>query len=667
MSDLIQTIKPWLYWLHIHPHWAAVVTFVISFLECLAVVGLLVPGTPLMTAIGALVGADVVSYHMIFPAAIIGAMLGDTISFFIGYYYHDHLRDLWPFKKYPGLLQKGENFFYKHGGKGIFIGRFLGPIRPVLPIIAGMLNMPPWRFLLADIISAILWAPIYMLPGILLGAASVELAPGVAWHLILYVILLLFVLWCVSWVIQRFIRWLFNTLHRLLDRCWLAIKHTPLLKSLSVALQDPEHPEAHAQLTLGLYFLLFSVMFLVVAGEVLCHGVLTHWNTPLLYLLRSLRGPQLDHVMMVFTIMGEPLVMLGLFGIVFLYLLTTKAWRIVWHWLMLGMLGFGGAEVIKHIVRSVRPTGLLVTPSGYSFPSGHTTLSVLLFGFIAVLIARQLSKEHRWIPFFIASVIALLVAFSRLYLGAHWLTDIIGAILLAMSIIMFVTLSYRRHVTPKLNIKTFIAVVLSGWIVIATAYGYFHYKKDLTNYTPYVAAQTLNMQTWWQNNGLQEPLYRLDRLGKPVETFNVQWVGNLIDIEQGLLNKGWRISPNTTLGLVLDRLAKQNTSLELPLLPQLYLDQRPVLVMIKPIDSSHSILVLSLWDAKTTFADSHLPLWLGTVTYYHVWQTGLFHLHPKRQYFPTLSALQILEQDLSFNQWKLTQYTHQPVLLIKPR
>lgn len=667
MSDLIQTIKPWLYWLHIHPHWVAAVVFFIAFLECLAVVGLVIPGTAIMTAIGALIGADVVSYHMVFPAAIIGAILGDTVSFFIGYHYHSHLRDFWPFKKYPMLLQKGESFFYKHGGKGIFIGRFLGPIRPVLPIIAGMLNMPPWRFLLADIVSAILWAPIYMLPGILLGAASVELAPGAAWHLILYVILLLFVLWCISWVIQRSIRWLFNTLHSFLDRCWLAIKYTPLLKPLSIALQDPENPEAHAQLTLGLYFLLFSVMFLVVAGEVWCHGVLTHWNIPLLYLLRSLHSPDLNHVMIIFTLMGEPMVMLGLFAVVFAYLFITKAGRLMWHWLMLGILGIGGAEVIKHIVRSARPTGLFVTPSGYSFPSGHTTLSVLLFGFIAVLIARQLNKEHRWIPFFIASIIALCVGFSRLYLGAHWLTDIVGAILLAMSVIMLVTLSYRRQLTPKLNIKKFFAVILVGWVFIATAYGYIHYKKDVKNYALYVPAQTLSMQKWWQNDGLQEPLYRLNRLGNPVETFNVQWAGNLTTVEQELLKSGWKVSPNTTLGLVLNRLAKQSTSLELPLLPQLYLDQRPVLVMTKPIDSSHSILVLSLWDAKTTFADSHLPLWLGSVTYYHVWQTGLFHLHPKRQYFPALSALQILEHDLSLDQWKLTQYSHQPVLLVKPK
>ncbi len=658
VTDLLNQLKPWLLWLHLHPSWVFFIVFLLTFIECLAVIGLVMPGTVFMTALGALIGSHVVPAKVVFSAAFSGALLGDVTSFLIGYHYREHLREMWPFKFYPGLLQKGETFFYRHGGKGIFIGRFVGPIRPLLPIIAGMLNMKPWRFLISDSISAIFWAPIYMLPGIILGAASVELPTEIAMHLMLYVIAALLILWILSWVIKRMITWVFSTFHNLLDKLWGVIKHKPLLRVVNIALQDPLYPESHAQLTLALYFLLFAAACVILGNNVLHQGILTGWNTPLLFLLRSLHDVWTANIMLVFTLMGEPKVWIGVFVVVLLGLIAIRAWRTALYWTLLGALGFGGGEIIKQLVHAPRPTGLLVTPSGYSFPSGHTFSATFITGFLAVLLSRELSKEYRWIPYTISTLIVLLVGFSRLYLGAHWLTDVIGGMIFGISIVMIVTLCYFRRDTPKIPPLFFALLFVVSWGVSGSIYTVKHFARASLDYTINVPSKRISVKTWWNQQGMTEPLYRASRVGNPSQILNVQWVGNLGIIEENLENKGWVIAPNTTVGLILARLTQPEGSIHLPVLTQLYLEEPPVLVMTKRLNGH--LLMLRLWDGKTSFTDSEFPLWVGNIDYYHPSKVGLFH-HPKLVSSPStnenIPPVKLLEKDLDAYTWKQLSYT----------
>jgi len=656
VTDLLNQLKPWLLWLHIHPEWVFLIVFLVAFIECFAVVGLVIPGTVLMTAIGALLGSHVISAEIVLSAAFLGSFLGDITSFFIGYHYREHLRDMWPFKFYPYLLQKGETFFYRHGGKGVFIGRFIGPIRPLLPIIAGMLNMKPWRFLLADGLSAVFWGPVYMLPGIILGAASVELPPAVAMHLMLYVILALLVLWCVSWIIKRFIAWLFKKFHETLNKLWTHIKHTPYLRVFNIALRDPQYPESHAQLTLALYFILFAGLFIFLASSVLHQGFLTTWNSPLLFLLRSLHNTVVTNFMLIFTLIGEPKVWLGVFGFIFIWLIIIRAWRTALYWGLLGILGFGGGEVLKQLIHSPRPTGLWVTPPGYSFPSGHTFATTMITGFLAVLFSRELPKDYRWIPYTIATLLVLVIGFSRLYLGAHWLTDVVGGMLFGIAVVMFVTLGYCRRETPKLSPLLLSIVFIVAWGIVGTTYAVKNFVKNTQAYTVYIPAKTLAIETWWQDQGMNEPLYRASRTGKPAQILNVQWVGNLGLIEENLQNQSWSIAPNTTLGLMLARFTAPQNAIRFPVFSQLYLEEPPVLVMVKRLDDH--LLILRLWDGRTLFTDSDLPLWVGNVDYYHPTKTGIFH-HPQMDntVVTDIPAVKIFEHDLKNYTWKQLSYT----------
>jgi len=157
-----------LHWVITHPLASYTAIFFIALSESLAIVGLLIPGTFLLISIGALVGSGGLSWQITMFLATLGAIAGDGISYWLGWRYQQHIKTFWPLRNYPGLVARGEMFFQRHGGKSVFLGRFIGPIRPIIPLVAGMLQMPTPYFICVNVFSAIIWAGAYMFPGVLL-------------------------------------------------------------------------------------------------------------------------------------------------------------------------------------------------------------------------------------------------------------------------------------------------------------------------------------------------------------------------------------------------------------------------------------------------------------------------------------------------------------------
>jgi membrane protein DedA with SNARE-associated domain len=158
-------VQPTLDFIAAHSGWAAAAMFVTSFGESFAFVSLLFPGTSLLIAAGALMAADSLPYLPIVAGAVTGAVLGDTVSFWIGHRFGGGIARFWPFTRNPELLSKGIRFFARHGGKSVFIGRFFGPVRAVIPLAAGVMRMPRDRFWVANVSSAIVWAPMLLFVG----------------------------------------------------------------------------------------------------------------------------------------------------------------------------------------------------------------------------------------------------------------------------------------------------------------------------------------------------------------------------------------------------------------------------------------------------------------------------------------------------------------------
>ncbi len=152
-------------WSAANPAWAGVVIFLISMSESLFVVGFFVPGLLAMGAIGGLVSKGALPLIPTLIWAIAGAIVGDGIGYAIGRVYKDSLSELWVFRRFPKLLNRSKIFFNDYGSLSVVIGRFVGPVRPFIPAVAGIMSMCPRQFLVANVISAALWAPIYMAPG----------------------------------------------------------------------------------------------------------------------------------------------------------------------------------------------------------------------------------------------------------------------------------------------------------------------------------------------------------------------------------------------------------------------------------------------------------------------------------------------------------------------
>jgi membrane protein DedA with SNARE-associated domain len=196
-------IQPTLDFISAHSSWAVAIMFVTSFGESFAFVSLLFPGTSLLIAAGALVAAGSLHYFPILAGAVIGAVLGDTVSFWIGHRFGGGIARVWPFTRSPELLPSGIRFFARHGGKSVFIGRFFGPMRAVIPLAAGVMRMPRDRFWFANITSAIVWAPMLLFAGDVVGDVGDRFIGSANATLLVFAGLILFGIAGVVWAVVR--------------------------------------------------------------------------------------------------------------------------------------------------------------------------------------------------------------------------------------------------------------------------------------------------------------------------------------------------------------------------------------------------------------------------------------------------------------------------------
>ena len=111
-------------------------------------------------------------YKIVVRNIITSKSYKDSISYQLGCYFDPSISKLSWFKNNPEYLKKGYDFFYRWGDFSVALGRFFGPIRAVIPFIAGLMKMPMSRFYTANILSAFAWALAYLSPGMILGHNS---------------------------------------------------------------------------------------------------------------------------------------------------------------------------------------------------------------------------------------------------------------------------------------------------------------------------------------------------------------------------------------------------------------------------------------------------------------------------------------------------------------
>lgn len=144
-----------------HENLAVPIAFLVAFGESLCFASIVWPGWAILVGFSGALAASGVSPNVLMPmviAAGLGGTLGYALSYWIGAYFKDSIPTIWPFKNDPTLIPRGEEFFNKYGAWSVFLGHFVGPVRAVIPVVAGMFRMPQIPFQMANAVSAFIWA-----------------------------------------------------------------------------------------------------------------------------------------------------------------------------------------------------------------------------------------------------------------------------------------------------------------------------------------------------------------------------------------------------------------------------------------------------------------------------------------------------------------------------
>jgi membrane protein DedA with SNARE-associated domain len=154
-----------------HPQLSLLVVFLLALSEAVPVIGTVVPGSTLILAISALATTAGISPWMLLLAAVVGAIVGDGFSFWLGHRYHRQILRGWPLNRFPWVIQRSARLIRKYGIASVFLARFTAVVRAFVPLVAGILRMSTRHFYVANILSALVWAPMHVFPGVLVGLA----------------------------------------------------------------------------------------------------------------------------------------------------------------------------------------------------------------------------------------------------------------------------------------------------------------------------------------------------------------------------------------------------------------------------------------------------------------------------------------------------------------
>ncbi|MDD2732880.1 MAG: bifunctional DedA family/phosphatase PAP2 family protein [Desulfuromonadaceae bacterium] len=417
-------------------HWGYLVIFLVVALECQALLGLVMPGESLVLAGGFLAYQGVFDPVLLVMVISIAAILGDSIGYELG----RHLGRGWLLKHAGHLrlrqetLDRVDAFLDTHGGKAVFGSHFLHLLRALMPFVAGDRRMRYGKFLLFNAIGCVVWASVFVLLGYAAGESWRVAAKwvGIASEILggaLLLVVALGLLW--RWAgrheddIRQ--RWHGVTEHPRVVA--LRRKFAPQLAFLLERLSPSGFLGLH--LTIGVLFIIGATwLFGGIAQDVIAGDPLTLIDKNIAEWFHQRRTPEMTSAMQLISGLASPTWVTVVTLITALVLLWKRYWYRLTALVLVLPCGMVLDVLLKIMFHRQRPrfADSFLTFHGYSFPSGHTMAATLLYGLLAVFSVTAL-KAWRWRVGAVlgAFVMVLLVGFSRVYLGAHYLSDVLGA------------------------------------------------------------------------------------------------------------------------------------------------------------------------------------------------------------------------------------------------
>jgi membrane protein DedA with SNARE-associated domain len=453
LEDISNTLGAWTYLL----------VGAFAFAETGAFVGLVVPGETVMLLGGAVAGQGAIDVYLLIAIAWFAAWAGDTTSFFVG----RRLGRDFVIRHGPRFgvgrerFEKVEDYFSRHGGKTIFIGRFIGLVRALAPFIAGSSGMRYRAFVPYSILGTGIWAPAHILIGYFF-SRSIDTAAKYAGRGALLLGSFIVLVVGTVFLVRRFrvaenrcaaVRWMEG--HSIAR--WIVVlarRFSPQLRFL----WNRVTPGG----TFGLEFTSLMAVLAVAAFVLVAYTEIVSGNagptpgdTTAADVVEALQTGWLVDLAKGTTVLGASFVVFPLAALGAVLLAIRRRWP------ELGVLVAGMAIVIvgvhelKDAVDRPRPQGGLVDASGSSFPSAHATYATF-YVWLAVTIVMRLrpGMARGAVVVFAGIALTALVGLSRVYLGVHYLSDVnagwaLGAAAFSFWAAVALTISTVRQNEPS--------------------------------------------------------------------------------------------------------------------------------------------------------------------------------------------------------------------------
>ncbi|MCA3555167.1 bifunctional DedA family/phosphatase PAP2 family protein [Aestuariivirga sp.] len=546
---MLDIIQPYLDYFTVHPEWALVIIFLIAMGEALLIIGLFVPSTAVLVGAGVLVGTGHLGFWPVVTVTAVGCIVGDQISYWAGRLFGQRLKTMWPLHLYPQLVAKGEDFVRQHGGKSIAIGRFVPGVKSVVPGIVGMFGMNQLFFVFVNVTSGIVWAFAHVVPGVLIGR-GLAFAGELSGRLLVVLLVLLVLLALAGYVIRLAAAGVSPFLNHLLARvsAWARARRGRSWQRFARAV-SPGNPRSVMIVLFAAILFTGLVALANLAIRAASSDAVSNIDVSLATLMRESRNAPADELMTVITMMGDTIVLSALALAILVWLVWHKAYRAAWAAGIAIVAAKAFELAMKLGIQRARPTELSYSGASlFSFPSGHATMAAVIFGILAVLVSHSMGRWGRALVYATCAILAVAIAYSRLYLGAHWLSDVLAG--LTFGVVMMAAFGVAIEAIPPRRIKPH--GLFATALVVFLGAGALHVATGFTRASEMYAVQDpltlVPVAQWIDKDWEKLPARRIDLAGKPEESFIAQFAGNLDLLAAQLEAGGWSATPEWTWG-----------------------------------------------------------------------------------------------------------------------
>jgi len=592
----LQTI---LDWVQLHPQTTGLMIFVVALGESLLLVGILLPGAAILVGLGTLIGLGALDLKVAWISASLGALAGDSISFWIGYHYKQRLLKMWPIYKFPKLIAQGQTFFSKWGTLSVFVGRFVGLVRPIIPAIAGMMEMPIKKYIVISTVAAILWTPFYLLPGMLFGSAMGSMAK-VAGKLAILLSTLIMTIAFFYWLIQILYGFLLPRAHRILSRVLIWSQKHPILGKITAGLIDPRKPEKGSLAFMASFIIALSIASLFV---ILNSQIISNWSLQIDEFMLAFHTDWTKPVMLFVLALTHDLTILIPAIVVLLWLLRRKRKVAAWHWIFIVVIGYILSQFIHYFSAK---------QSHAWFGFHHLSWFVAVISYWAAFMSGTLPHKMRSWPYTLATVLISMVAFTQLFFMQMGFGVVLISVFSAIFLSTVVAIAFRMRVRKQLLGWPVSSLFFSTQgvmiLLILIFFSQQIQKEKIIEVTEITEKQ-------WLATPLKE---RQDWLNRSKQAFKINFHGNIESFGSHLQKYGYNSRKPQAWTDVWQALRSDEKSVDIAIIPTTNDGRIESIIFSKKIGDT--LLALHLWKEPLKIAASTEAVYSGYVSKHKIAQ-----------------------------------------------